>query len=109
MITETLFCPRCGSTRVIRHGKDANDVQRYRCRACAYTFRENPQPNGYPEEQKAQILAAYQERASLRGLRRIFGARAHDRLGLAQGAGPGASPPGRDASAGRGRGGSGAR
>lgn len=47
--------------------------QRYRCRSCAYTFREDPQPNGYPEEEKVRILAAYQERTSLRGLTRIFG------------------------------------
>jgi transposase-like protein len=73
MITHTLSCPRCGSTEVIRHGKDRQGVQRYRCRSCTYTFRADPKPNGYTEEEKDTILAAYEERASLRGLTRIFG------------------------------------
>jgi IS1 family transposase len=35
--------------------------------------REEPYPNGYTEERKEQTLSAYQERSSLRGLRRTFG------------------------------------
>lgn len=58
---------------MIRHGKDPKGVQRYRCHACAYTFREKPKPNGYTEEEKQTILRAYQERSSLRGLTRTFG------------------------------------
>ena len=73
MVTHTLFCPRCGGAEVIRHGKAANGKQRYRCRSCHSTFCEDPQPPGYTEEEKAQILAAYQERSSLRGLTRTFG------------------------------------
>lgn len=66
----------CGSTDVIRYGKGANGVQRYRCHACAYTFREHLKPKGYTEteEEMARILAAYRERSSLRGLTRTFGA-----------------------------------
>ncbi len=75
MIHHSLFCPRCESADVIRYGRAANGKQRYRCRACTRTFRENPSPRGYTEEEKVQILAAYQERTSLRGLSRIFGAR----------------------------------
>ncbi len=71
MITHTLCCPACGSDSVIRHGTDAKGVQRYRCRAC--TFRADPKPQGYTQEEKAQILAAYHERTSLRGLTRVFG------------------------------------
>lgn len=73
MVTHTLFCPRCGSAEVIRHGKAANGKQRYRCHGCRSTFCEDPEPPGYTEQEKAQILAAYQERTSLRGLTRIFG------------------------------------
>ena len=35
--------------------------------------RDNPQPKGYTPEQREQILRAYQERSSLRGLTRTFG------------------------------------
>ena len=73
MVTHILRCPRCGSTDVIRHGKAPNGKQRYRCHACTYTFREHPKPKGYSAAQKQQILAAYRERMSLRGLTRVFG------------------------------------
>lgn len=73
MITHLLLCPRCGSAEVIRYGKAASGTQRYRCHGCHSTFCENPQPPGYTEEEKATILAAYQERSSLRGLTRTFG------------------------------------
>lgn len=35
--------------------------------------RDNPQPNGYTPAMRETILAAYQERSSLRGLTRTFG------------------------------------
>ncbi|TMC19792.1 MAG: hypothetical protein E6J34_14660 [Chloroflexi bacterium] len=35
--------------------------------------RENPTPYAYTEERKEEILRAYQERSSLRGLTRTFG------------------------------------
>ncbi len=87
MITTTLLCPPCESAEVIRYGRAPHGKQRFRCGSCTRTFRENPSSGAYPEERKREILAAYQERASLRGLSRIFGARAHHRLGLAEGAG----------------------
>ncbi len=34
--------------------------------------RDNPKPNGYSAEEREQILRAYQERSSLRGLARTF-------------------------------------
>jgi transposase-like protein len=73
MVIKVLECPSCGSDQVIRHGKGPKGVQRYRCRACARTFRENPGTRAYSEQKKREILAAYQERTSLRGLTRIFG------------------------------------
>jgi len=35
--------------------------------------RDHPQPNGYTWQQRETILAAYQERSSLRGLTRTCG------------------------------------
>src|SRR5258708_7577809 len=50
------------------HGK-----QRYRCHACGRQSRENPTPHASPESRREEILHAYQERSSLRGLTRTFG------------------------------------
>ncbi len=72
MITQPLFCPYCDSEQVIRYGT-AKGKQRYRCQSCTRTFRENPESRAYSPERKREILAAYHERTSLRGLRRIFG------------------------------------
>jgi transposase-like protein len=109
MITHTLCCPACGSDSVIRHGTDAKGVQRYRCRACRYTFRADPKPQGYTPEQKAQILSAYRERASLRGLTRIFGVSRNTVTAWLKQEAEALPPPGGDAPSGRGRRRSGAR
>ena len=62
-----------GSEQMRKHGKTRNGKQRYQCGGCGRSFRENPATLGYPPWAKEQILRAYQERASLRGLTRIFG------------------------------------
>lgn len=100
MVTEVLHCPRCASAEVIRHGKAANGVQRYRCRSCTYTFRRDPKPNGYTEEEKARILRAYRERPSLRGLKRIFGVSRTTVSAWLKEQGEALPPSGGDASAG---------
>ena len=72
MVTETLACYHCGSINLIRFGHH-NNRQRYRCKDCGKTSRENKGSNAYDETTKAQILAAYHERGSLRAMTRIFG------------------------------------
>ncbi len=66
-------CYHCGSVRVNKSGKTRNGKQRYKCRECGRTLRENPQRHTYDEARKEEILRAYHERSSLRGLTRIFG------------------------------------
>jgi transposase-like protein len=74
MVTETIICRHCASTDLVMNGLAPNNAkQRYLCRACGRQSREDPSPNGYTEERKEEILRAYQERSSLRGLRRTFG------------------------------------
>ena len=74
MVTKTITSRHCGSTDIVKNGLAPNNAkQRYLCRACAPQSREDPSPNGYTEERKEEILRAYQERSSLRGLRRTFG------------------------------------
>ncbi len=73
MITITLHCPHCGSNALVRDGHAPNDKQKYRCHACRRRSRENPTPNAYSHARREEILHAYQERSSLRGLTRTFG------------------------------------
>ncbi len=68
-----MMCRHCGSENLVRNGRSANGKQRYICRSCKRQSRESPQPNGYTPERREEILRAYQERSSLRGLERTFG------------------------------------
>ncbi len=47
--------------------------QKYLCRGGQRQSREDPTPYVYPEERREEILRAYEERSSLRGLERTFG------------------------------------
>ena len=71
--SSNICCRHCGSSQVIRHGYTAKGKQRYKCCACSRSFLPNPGTNSYTAEAKEQILRAYHERTSLRGLTRIFG------------------------------------
>jgi transposase-like protein len=73
MIRVTLKCYHCHGENIVRNGRTSNNKQRYWCQDCGRRSRENPQPQGYPEERREEILRAYQERSSLRGLQRTFG------------------------------------
>ena len=73
MVTHTVSCSHCGSLDLIRHGKAPNGKQKYRCKTCGLCSRENPGSNAYDSQFQAQVLAAYHERCSLRGVCRIFG------------------------------------
>lgn len=73
MVTITLHCAHCQSDTLVRNGHAPNGKQLVRCRACGRQSRENPTPNQYSQARRQEILAAYQERSSLRGLTRTFG------------------------------------
>ena len=76
MVTEVIYCRHCGSDDLVKNGFAPNNgKQRYLCRACGRQSRQDPSPNGYgyTNERKEEILRAYQERSSLRGLQRTFG------------------------------------
>ena len=70
-------CPHCQSQQVIRFGVNATGKQRYRCQECKKTFVQAPQKARQADrlsdpEFVSQALAAYQERASMRGVARTF-------------------------------------
>lgn len=56
-----------------KNGLAPNGKQRYHCRSCGRTRRSSPEQGAYSDAKKAEILRAFQERTSLRGLTRIFG------------------------------------
>jgi transposase-like protein len=72
MVTINLTCRHCGSENIVRNGLTANGKQRFLCRDCRRRSRDNPQPNGYTEAEREEILRAYHERSSLRWLARTF-------------------------------------
>lgn len=65
-------CPKCECLDITRNGTDYKGDQKYHCHACgAYgTLKAKAR---YSQAQKACVLKAYQERVSMRGIRRIFG------------------------------------
>lgn len=72
ILTEVVCCRACSSADVIRFGTTECGHQRYRCRACKKTFCRDPGTRAYSEPFKEQVLRAYQERSSMRGVCRIF-------------------------------------
>jgi transposase-like protein len=65
-------CPQCGSPDIVKNGRDKKGKQKFHCPTCrAYGPLE---PTGlYSENRQEEILRAYQERASMRGIGRVFG------------------------------------
>ena len=71
---QVIACRHCGSIDdLVRHGYTKGGNSRYRCRACKHTFCRNPGTTAHSQAFKEQVLKAYQERCSMRGVCRIFG------------------------------------
>ncbi len=68
-----VVCYHCGSAELVKAGLGSNGKQRYRCKACGRRSRESPQGPGHEDAFKEQIVAAYDERMSQRGIQRAFG------------------------------------
>jgi transposase-like protein len=65
-------CRNCGSQNIVKNGHNDSGSQQYLCKACGAHAVLEPK-RGYTLEQKEQILAAYDERSSMRGIQRTFG------------------------------------
>ena len=75
MLSTTIVhtCRRCGSERIRKNGHAINGAPRAKCLECERTFILKPVGPRYDEKFKEQVLAAYQDRMSTRGIRRTFG------------------------------------
>ena len=71
MASVTITCPHCESGQTVHFGRTTNGYPRYRCNGCMRTFSDAPE-RGHTEEFKARVLAAYEERMSMRGIARVF-------------------------------------
>lgn len=69
MVVHVVTCPQpgCRSQDVIRFGRTNGGHPRYRCKACRPTFSDAP-PREPSADLKARVLAAYEERSSMRGI-----------------------------------------
>jgi len=65
------LCTKCGSEKIIKNGHNGSGQQQYFCKDCK-ARRILESEKRYTEERKGEIIRAYFERASLRGLERIF-------------------------------------
>ena len=66
-------CARCGSEKIRKNGHACNGAQRAKCLECERTFIVEPVGPRYDQRIKEQVLAAYQDRMSTRGITRTFG------------------------------------
>ena len=64
-------CPECDSTNVVKNGKNSAGSQQFLCKDCRKSAVMYPQ-NQRSQEEKDQILSAYHERPSMRGIARTF-------------------------------------
>lgn len=67
----TYRCPKCGSTKLVRNGRDYKGSQKYHCKTCD-SYGTLQAQKGYSERVKQQVKSAFLERVSLRGIARIF-------------------------------------
>ncbi len=73
MVIKVVNCYHCGSEHLVKNGKAPNGKLKYLCKDCGKASREHPSAKGYSEKRKEEILRAYEERSSLRGVARTFG------------------------------------
>ncbi len=74
MIVSTIVhrCPHCNSEDICKNGHDYEGAQKYHCHRCK-RYGTLHARKGYREKEKELILRTYQERASMRGVKRIVG------------------------------------
>ena len=73
MISMTVVstCPHCEGEHLQKNGHTSHGAQRAKCVDCQRTFTLAPKGPRYDQKFKDQVLAAYQDRMSLRGILRL--------------------------------------
>jgi transposase-like protein len=65
-------CRHCGSINQVKSGI-VHGKQRYRCKDCGKTTRENDERVKYPPEKKLRVLKMYLENVGIRSIERLEG------------------------------------
>ncbi len=75
MLSTTIVhvCLRCSSKKIRKNGHADNGAQRAKRLECESTFILQPKGARYDQKFKDQVVAAYQDRMSIRGITRTFG------------------------------------
>jgi insertion element IS1 protein InsB len=68
---EVRHCPRYGSDDIIRNGHDYKGAQKFHCNTCG-AYGTPDKKGASAQEQRQQVMDAYFERVSVRGIERIF-------------------------------------
>lgn len=71
-IVKTYKCRACASENIVKNGKTKQGQQKYYCKDCKSHKLLELKPK-YTEAKKEEIIRAYQERGSMRGIQRIYG------------------------------------
>jgi len=69
--TEIFHCPKCNSTSVIKNGKNSAGNQQFFCKDCGKSAVMHSKHHR-SEAEREQILSAYHERPSMRGVARLY-------------------------------------
>ena len=64
-------CPKCGSIDIVKNGHDCRGAQKHHCKACG-AYGNLDKKRASAETQREQVLNAYFERVSMRGIERVF-------------------------------------
>ena len=67
----TYHCTKCDSTNIVKNGTDYKGDQKFYCQDCGAYGTLDPQGH-YSGKFKDAVFRAYRERASMRGIARIF-------------------------------------
>jgi IS1 family transposase/transposase-like protein len=75
MIQETITytCTGCGSTNIVKNGKDYKGSQKFYCHDCHKYGTLQPQGRAYSQRFRDLAFRIYWERASMRGVARVLG------------------------------------
>lgn len=73
MSADSLTCPRCQATRIVKNGRIHNGRQNFKCKACGRQFVQNPTKKVIGQETRDLIDKLLLERLSLAGVTRVTG------------------------------------
>lgn len=71
MLAQSLRCPACESSNIVKNGKIHNGKQNHKCTDCGRQFVQNPQQKRIGEDTKRLIDKLLLEKIPLAGIARV--------------------------------------